>query len=74
MHLTRLDEYAGAGPIVWAAGFNNTDPHAQLYVTIDDLTGELVKIKAYGEQEQTIWLGELMEAHRLNIGESVDFF
>lgn len=74
LRLTRLDEYASSGPIVWVGGFTNTAPQAQLYVTIDDQTARLVNIKAYGKKEQTHWLRELAQQERLNVGDSAGFF
>jgi len=74
LRLARLDEYAGSGPIVWLACFSNTQPHAQLYATIDDETGTLLSVKAYGEGEQEYWLRPLAQTHRLSFGEPVEFY
>lgn len=74
LNLERLDEYNGEGQIIWTGGFSIDSPHAQLYMSIEDTTGDLLKVKAYGEQEQEYWLREITVTDKISIGKSKNFF
>lgn len=74
LKLERLDEYNGEGQIIWTSGFSIDSPHAQLYMSIEDATGDLLKVKAYGEQEQEYWLREITVTDKISIGTSKSFF
>jgi hypothetical protein len=74
LQLNRLDEYKGEGELIWTSGFSIDSPHAQLYMGIEDDTGDLLKVKAYGEQEQEFWLREITVTDKISIGKSKNFF
>lgn len=74
LRLERLDEYKGEGQVIWTSGFSIDSPHAQLYMSIEDTTGELLKVKAYGEQEQEYWFREITVVDKILIGKSKNFF
>jgi hypothetical protein len=74
LNLERLDEYKGEGAIIWTGGFDIDSPHAQLYMSIEDTTGDLLKVTAYGEQEQEYWLQEIIVRDKISIGDSKNFF
>ncbi|MFZ5911004.1 MAG: hypothetical protein ACOYYU_13405 [Chloroflexota bacterium] len=73
LSLERLDEYKGEGELIWTGGFAVNSPHAALYMSVEDATGDLLKIKAYGEQEQDYWLREVSVTERILTGESKNF-
>lgn len=74
LKLERLDEYNGDGPVLWTSGFGIDNPHAQLYISLEDATGDLLKVKAFGEQEEEYWLHDLIVTEQIPIKGSKNFF
>jgi len=74
LDLERLDFYNGEGPLIWSSGFSVNRPHAQLYMGIEDLTGDLLYVKAYGEQEEEYWLRDSIIVGRIPTGQSKNYF
>ena len=75
LEIRRLDLNRSEGPTVWIAGFglgNPGDPHAQLYIFIEDSTGDLLKVRAYGEEEQEVWFREITETKELRVSETIN--
>lgn len=74
LKLERLDEYNGEGPLIWTTGFAIDNPQAQLYISLEDATGDLLKVKAYGEEEQEYWFRDITVMERIPLGGSKNFF
>jgi hypothetical protein len=74
LELERLDENSGEGPLIWTGGFTIDNPHAQLYISVEDTTGDLLKVKAHGEKEQEYWLRDITVTERISIHDSINFF
>lgn len=70
----RVTRYAYEGPIIWLGSFSNTTTGSQLDIVIDDFTGNLMMVFAYGEREQSYWFRDLTQRDRLNVGDSAEFF
>lgn len=74
LQLRKLDEYNGNGEIIWAGRFSLYSPQAQLSISIEDATGDLLKVAASGEQEQEYWFREITVTEKISIDESKNFF
>ena len=74
LKLERLDEYHGEGPIIWTGGFSTSLSGAQLYISIDDASIKLLRVKAYGEQEQEYWFRDITITKKMSVESSKRFF
>jgi len=74
LKLERLNGYKGEGPILWTSGFAIDTPHAQLYISLEDSTGDLLKVRAYGKEEKEYWLRDVTVTERISKGNSKNFF
>lgn len=63
LSLNRLDDVNNEGPIIWTGHFGMTN--ATLFMSIGDASGELIKVKAYGEDEQEYWFRDLTVKKRI---------
>lgn len=60
--------------MIWKGGFTSSQSHAQLYISIDDASGKLLGVKAYGEQEQEYWFRDITVTKKMSAGSSGRFF
>lgn len=74
LNLERLNKYNGEGLVIWTASFSIESPNATIHISIEDSTAELLKVIAFGEQEQEYWLKEVTVTRKLGIGQSENFF
>jgi hypothetical protein len=72
LSLSRLDDVNNKGPIIWTGHFGVTK--ATLFMSIDDATGKLIRVKAYGEEEQEYWFHDLTVKKRIMVDVPENFF
>jgi hypothetical protein len=72
LSLSRLDDVNNKGPIIWTGHFGVTK--ATLFMSIDDATGKLIRVKAYGEEEQEYWFRDLTVRKRIMVDVPENFF